>query len=81
MERGAVTKSQKGKKACVERHMNSVPKETHAVSVMNTIASGNVGKGQRRKGRSCSPAPNSKAKTDGKVLTEDVRFHADTIFN
>ena len=40
VERGSVTKSEKGKNACVEemffcrRHMDSVPKETHAVSVM-----------------------------------------------
>ena len=42
MERGAVTKSQKGKKACVERkanaisgkQMDSVLKETHVVSVL-----------------------------------------------
>ena len=65
-----VTKSHKGNKACDERkvfsvgeHMYNVPKETRVVSVM-TLASENNGKGQRRKGRSSSPASHSKA-TDG----------------
>ena len=43
VERGSVTKSQKGKRACVERkvgvcfsrkHMDNIQKETHVVSVM-----------------------------------------------
>ena len=42
MEKGSVTKSQKGKKSCVEskvrvsqgRHMENVPKESDVVSVM-----------------------------------------------
>ena len=40
-------------------HMDNVPKETHLIS--------NRGQGQRRKGRSSSPASHSKAKkqTDG----------------
>ena len=37
----------------------------------DTMASGNSGKGQRPKGRSCSPALNSKAKTHGKEGTRD----------
>ena len=48
------------------RHIDNVPKETHAVSVMTQKASGNTGDGQRRKGRSSSPASHKKAKqTDG----------------
>ena len=80
MERGSVTKSQQGKTAYVEesgrvffsgRHVDNVPKEIHAVSVMTTIASDNSGSGQRRKVRSSSPAPNSKAKTDGELFNSD----------
>ena len=46
VERGSVTKSSKGKKACVERkvgecfqwkHMENVPKDTHVVSVMTNL--------------------------------------------
>ena len=46
VERGAVTKSQKGKKVCVERkvgecfsgrHMDNVQKETHVVPVMTNL--------------------------------------------
>ena len=50
----------------------------------DTKACGNSDAGQRRKGRSSSPAPNSKARqTDGekgdkrKVLTREVRLCAD----
>ena len=43
--------------------MDNVPKETCSFS--HELASGNRGGGQRRKGQSSSPAPNSKAKTDG----------------
>ena len=56
----SVTKSQKGKKAYVERkveecfqwkaHGQCVQKETHVVSVMTDKAPGNSGSGQRRKG-------------------------------
>ena len=49
VQRGSVTKSQKGKKAYVER-------KVRVFSVESTW--------QRPKGRPSSPAPNSKAKTD-----------------
>ena len=42
--------------------MDNVPKETLVVSV---TTDGHLCGGQRRKGRSSSPAPNSKANTDG----------------
>ena len=74
------------------KHMDNVPKETHVVSVMTLWASGNKGKGQRRKGRSSSPASHSKTKqTDGeeqkasqdqamnrKTRKTRVKFHADS---
>ena len=56
------------------KHMDNVPKGTHVVSHVvfscsfshDTQASGNRSRGQRRKGRSSSPASHSKAKrTDG----------------
>ena len=75
VERGSVTKSQKGKKAHVERkvgecfsgrHMDNVPEETHVVSIMTQEPLENSAKGQRQKGRSSSLASHSKAKqTDG----------------
>ena len=40
--------------------MDSVRKETHVVSAM-------IGGAQTREGQSSSPAPNSKAKTDGEI--------------
>ena len=47
------------------KHMDNVPKEILVVSVM-TSKTGNKGKGERRKGRSSSPASHSKAiQTDG----------------
>ena len=75
VERGAVTKSQNGKKACVGRKVGErFQWKTHGLCFKgdpcsfshDKIASGNRVKGQRPKGRSSSPAPNSKAKTDGK---------------
>ena len=74
VERGSVTKSQKGKKAYVERkvwecfqwkaHGQCSKRDSSSFS-HDTRASGNSGGGQRRKGRSSSPASNSKAKTNG----------------
>ena len=62
VERGTVTKSQKGKKDHVERrvvsgkHMDNVPKETHVVSVMTDWHKETWCSGQGRTGRSSSPA-------------------------
>ena len=73
VKRGAVTKSQKGKKAYVERKVaecfqwkshGQCSKGDSCSFGRNRLASGNSGKGQGRKGRS-SDEPNSKAKTDG----------------
>ena len=62
VERGSVTKSQKGKKANDERKVG----EGDSCSFSHDPrAPGNSGKGQRQKGRSPSPATHSKAKTDG----------------
>ena len=48
------------------KHMDNVPKETHAVSVVTLWPLEARGKGQRRKERSSSPASHSKSKqTDG----------------
>ena len=75
MERGSVTTSQKGKKACVERKVGECFQwkahgqcsEGDSCSFSHDIqASGNSSKGQRRRGRSSSLASHSKAKqTDG----------------
>ena len=75
VETGSVTKSQKRKKACVERKVGECFQwKAHghcskgdSCSFSHDIqASGNRGQGQRRKGRSSSPASHSKAKqTDG----------------
>ena len=90
VERGSVPKSQKkerkhtlsGKWDSVfsGRHTDTVPKETHEVSVMTQRPSGNRGGDQRPKGRSSSPAPNSKGnQTDGekgdKEEISDKRSH------
>ena len=65
VERGSVTKSQKGKKAHVERRVREWTMFQRRL-MQFLLASGNKGKGQRRKGRSSSPAFHSKAKpTDG----------------
>ena len=73
MERGAVTKSRKGKKAYVERkvgecfqwkaHGQCSKGDSRSFSHDKLVQGGLFG-GQRRKGRSSSPAPISKAKTD-----------------
>ena len=71
-ERGMVTKSQKGKKACVERKVgecyqwnaNGQCSRGDSKSFGYDPAFGNKRKDQRRKGQRSSPAPNSKARTD-----------------
>ena len=67
-----MTKSQKGKKAWDNVfsafHLDSVQDQAQVV-VSHELASGNRGEGQRRKGQRSSPAPNSKAKTDGEGET------------
>ena len=72
VERGSVTRIQKGKKAYVERKVGecfqwkACGQHSKGDSCSHgTQASGNSDACQRRKGRSSSPAPNSKAKTDG----------------
>ena len=75
VERGSVTKSQKGKKSYVERKVGECFQwEAHRQCSKgdscsfshDTITSGNSGEGQRRRGRSSSLASHSKAKqTDG----------------
>ena len=78
--RRSVTKSQKGKEAnvegkvgeCFQWKAHGQCSEGDSCSFSHdTIASGNSGKGARREGRSSSPAPNSKAKTDGKEGNKD----------
>ena len=73
VERGSVTKSQKGKKAHVERKVREcVEWKAHGQCSKGDSCSFSHDKqiqrdlrgGQRREGRSSSPAPNSKAKTD-----------------
>ena len=73
VERGAVTKSRKGKKACVERKVGECflwkahgqCSEGNSCSFSHDkLVQGDLYGGQRRKGRSSAPAPNSKAKTD-----------------
>ena len=67
--------SQKGKKAYVDRKVGECFQwKSHgqcskgdSCGFSHELASGNRGGGQRRKGQSSSPAPNSKAKTDGEV--------------
>ena len=75
VERGSVTKSQKGNKAYVERKVGECFQwKAHGQCSTgdpcsfchDLLASGNKGVGQRRKGRSSCPASHSKAKqTDG----------------
>ena len=93
VEIGSVTKSQKGNKAHVERKVGECfHRKAHGQCSrgdssrfsLDPSAPGNSGKGQRPKGRSSSPTPNSKARqTDGgkatkrKVLTREVRLFAD----
>ena len=67
--------SQKGKKAYVDRKVEECFQwKSHgqcskgdSCGFSYELASGNRGGGQRRKGQSSSPAPNTKAKTDGEV--------------
>ena len=70
VERGSVTKSEEGKKAFVERKVGECFQwKAHGQCSQgdscgfshDTMAFGNSGAGQRRKGRSSSPASNSKA--------------------
>ena len=80
VERGSVTKSRKRKKAYAEikvwecfqwKAHGQYSKGDSCGFSHDTTASGNSGCGQRRKGRSSSPAPNSKAKTDGQEGNRD----------
>ena len=64
VERGAVTKSHKGKKAYVERKVGECSKGDSCRSSHNKPVQADLYRSQRRKGWSSSPAPNSKAKTD-----------------
>ena len=73
VERGSVTTSQKGKKAIAERKVGNCfrwkahghcSKGDSCSFRQNRQAQGDLYGGQRRKGRSSSHAPNSKAKTD-----------------
>ena len=73
VERGSVTKSQKGRKACVERKVGEChqwraigqcSKGDSCSFSHDKLVQGDLYGGQRRKGRSSSPALNSKAKTD-----------------
>ena len=61
IDRGAVTRSQKGKKVIVVFKQGDSCSFSH-----DAFASGNSGEPQRRKGRSSSPAPNSKANLNRK---------------
>ena len=78
VERGSVTKSQRkptlwGKWESVfsgKAHGQCFKGDSCSLSHDKT-ASGNSGSGQTRKGRSSSPAPNSKAKTDGEGGNRD----------
>ena len=56
----------------VEGAWTNVPKETRVVSVMTSKPPGNSGEGQRRKGRSSSPAYHSKAK---QTIGEGQNWH------
>ena len=73
VERGAVTKSQKGKKAYIQRTVGECfqwkahgqcSKGDSCSFSHDRLIQGDFCGGQRRKGRSSSLAPNSKAKTD-----------------
>ena len=95
VEQGAVTKSQKGKKAhvdakvgvCFQWTANGQCSKGDSCSFRHDLASGNSGGAQRREGRSSSPAPNSKAKTDegreknieNPLQTQGAKFRAVTL--
>ena len=49
----------------------TIPEETHVVTLM-TLPFGNEREAQRRKGQHSSPAPDSKAKTDGENKSGNV---------
>ena len=78
VERGAVTKSSKGENAYVERKVRVCFQwKAHGQCSKGDSCSFSRDKlvqGQRRKGRSSSPAPNSKAKTDEKVAVPSHVF-------
>ena len=100
VERGSVTKSQKGKKACVERKVGECfqwkahgqcSKGDSCDFSHDIQASGNSGKGRRRKRRSYSPASHSQNRltardkhphrdqaVNRKTLLITVKFHADS---
>ena len=90
LERGSVTKSQKGKKANVEKEVGECFQwKAHgeyskgdSCSFSNVrLVQGDLYGGQRRKGRSSSPAPNSKAKTDGEgEILKHIRQHRWKLF-
>ena len=79
-ERGSVTTGHKGEAyegECFQlKHTDNVPKETHVVSIMTSLASGNKGRGQTRKGRSSSPASHAKAKRTEERNKNPHRDHA-----
>ena len=74
VDRGAVTKSQKGRQASVDRkvgecfHWKAIGQcsKGDSCSFSNDPASGNRCD-QRQEGKSSSPAPNAQAQTDGKI--------------
>ena len=71
-----ISKSQKGKKAYVERKVgerypwkaNGQFSRGDSCSFSRETAFGNEREAQRRKGKQSFPAPNSKAKTDGENI-------------
>ena len=74
VERVAVTKSQKGKKACAERRVGECSqwkahgqcsKRDSCCFSHDKLAQGDLCSGQRRKGRSSSPAPFAKVTDEG----------------
>ena len=75
VERGAVTKSQTGRKVSVERKVGECYQwkairqcsKGDSCSFRHDPVTGNTGEAQRQKGQSSSPAPNAKSQTDGKT--------------
>ena len=91
LERGSVSKSQKGKKAYVERKVGECFQwkakgqclKGDSCSFRHDPASGNGCEAHRAKGRSSSLAPRSKAKTDGEGETQKIgkeRVHREELF-